>query len=312
MQVLIGTYGAGIWRLDTEKACAAQVAEAQDPSWLLRVGGDRLYATEECLGEKQGRVALFVRKDGAWIRRCTVPSGGENPCHLACSADGKWLAAANYTSGSVALFPLDEAGSPGKPQLFPGHHGGPNAERQEGPHAHFVTFQPEGLLCCDLGADELRRIVLTPDGWQEAAPLWTLPAGTGPRHFARHGNRAYIVCELSGELLTYPYPEGRRLTREHIADGAKGTAAALRFGEDGRLYASHRGGDCVSIYELDASGLPRLALRTSSVGSWPRDVLPIPDGMVCACQKSGEVVLLRRQSPAVRIAVPEPVGLCQE
>lgn len=66
-------------------------------------------------------------------------------------------------------------------------------------HAHFVTFQPEGLLYCDLGADELRRIVLTPDGWQEAASLWTLPAGTGPRHFARHGNRAYIVCELSGE-----------------------------------------------------------------------------------------------------------------
>ena len=103
MQVLIGTYGAGIWRLDTEKACAAQIAEAQDPSWPLRVGGNRLYAAEECLGEKQGRVALFVRKDGAWIRRCTVPSGGENPCHLACSADGKWLAAANYASGSVAL-----------------------------------------------------------------------------------------------------------------------------------------------------------------------------------------------------------------
>ena len=58
MQVLIGTYGAGIWRLDTEKACVAQIAEAQDPSWLLRVGADRLYAAEECLGEKQGRVAL--------------------------------------------------------------------------------------------------------------------------------------------------------------------------------------------------------------------------------------------------------------
>ena len=60
VQVLIGTYGAGIWRLDTEKACAAQIAEAQDPSWLLRVGDDRLYAAEECLGEKQGRVALFI------------------------------------------------------------------------------------------------------------------------------------------------------------------------------------------------------------------------------------------------------------
>ena len=29
VQVLIGTYGAGIWRLDTEKACAAQIAEAE-------------------------------------------------------------------------------------------------------------------------------------------------------------------------------------------------------------------------------------------------------------------------------------------
>ena len=92
----------------------------------------------------------------------------------------------------------------------------------------------EGLLCCDLGADELRRIVLTPDGWQEAASLWTLPAGTGPRHFVRHGNRAYIVCELSGELLTYAYPEIVTPADTLVASGIIGPVSLLYRGKEGQ------------------------------------------------------------------------------
>lgn len=315
MRVWVGTYGGGVWQLDTETMRTEKMLTAQDPSWVLQADAARLYLAEECLDAETGRVALYRRTEAGWVRQCEASTEGKHPCHLALSPDGAWLAAANYTSGSAVVFPLDETGAFGKPTLLPGHHGGPKLPRQSGPHAHFVSFQPEGMICCDLGADEVRCMVWDGTGWIEDAPCLRLPAGTGPRHLVRCGAFAYVICELSGELMAIDWAEGTLLSRQRVADAAEGTAAALRLGEDGRLYGSHRGGDCVSVYDLQADPAhPRRIVRADCGGCGPRDVLPIPGGVVCACQQSNEVTLLRWAGTSLtlagRAALPAPVGLC--
>lgn len=313
MEILVGTYGAGVWSLRTETWRAAPLLDAQDPSWLLRAGSDRLYLAEERLGSTVGSVACFQRSGAGWQATAQVSTGGENPCHLARSADGRWLAAANYTSGSVAVFALDEAGTPAERQLLAGHHGGVHPQRQEGPHAHFVSFQPEGLWCCDLGADEIRRYVLSGTAWQEVSPL-RLPPGTGPRHLLRRGERLYVLCELTGELLSCRVQDGAVTARQALAPGRSGTGAALRMDNAGRLWTSHRGGDCVCVYAPQPDGSLKLVTRADCGGRCPRDVLPLPDGALCACQESGEVTRLvwsgTELQLAARLSLPTPVGLC--
>ena len=43
-----------------------------------------------------------------------VSSVGRHPCSLAVDASGKWLLAANYSSGSIAVLPINDDGSLGR------------------------------------------------------------------------------------------------------------------------------------------------------------------------------------------------------
>ncbi len=93
------------------------------------------------------------------------------------------LAVANYADGMVALHTLDDEGLfTGPPLLFPNDGGGPDPERQRGPHAHQATFEAGVLYVTDLGADQIRQwrvqrevtelepVVLDP--WAPAPATW--------------------------------------------------------------------------------------------------------------------------------------------
>jgi 6-phosphogluconolactonase len=86
-----------------------------------------------------------------------VPTLGADPCHVALSPDGRALAVANYSSGTVALWKLDpRSGLPiGEAERIVHAGSGPNQERQAGAHAHWVGFAPGAPLLhsVDLGAD---------------------------------------------------------------------------------------------------------------------------------------------------------------
>ena len=169
---------------------------SENPSFLaFHPGGRFLYAVNEVPsfgGRPTGAVSAFAVDPStgnlAFLNR--QPSEGADPCHLVVHADGRSLVVANYSGGSVPVLPLDADG-----RLRPAARvrrltgSGPNAARQQSPHAHGVFFDPSGtfLLTADLGSD---RIVVerfegaagslsgdVPDG---AA----LPAGAGPRHVA--------------------------------------------------------------------------------------------------------------------------------
>ena len=83
---------------------------------------------------------------------------GAHPCYLALSPDEKHLAVANYSTGNVAVFTIDTTGAiEPTPQMLQHEGSGANAARQEGPHAHWAQWSPEGdfLYVVDLGIDQV-------------------------------------------------------------------------------------------------------------------------------------------------------------
>ncbi len=85
-------------------------------------------------------------------------SHGDDPCYVDVSADGRWVATANYGGGSVALFPVNSDGllSPASSVIV--HQGsGSHATRQKQPYAHSIRFSDQSDLvwAADLGADKL-------------------------------------------------------------------------------------------------------------------------------------------------------------
>lgn len=298
--ILAGTYttpgqSRGVYRLTFDGAHLSApelVMDMRDPSYLLMDGEDLLAVDENLSGT--GMLVRAEKKDGGYARVMSRDTEGIHPCHLAVW-DG-WTAVANYTSGSVLLL------NPGmgKRQLFPGHHGGPNAERQESAHAHFVVFAPPFLFACDLGADQIRRFHLEGEEWKELCPV-DLPGGIGPRHMVVRENRIFLITELSRELLVLDR-DFRILSRTALA--REGTGAALKT--DGqRLYLTLRGPDLVKVFSMEDT--PSLLASFPAGGEQPRDLLPLPDGILVACQAGSQVVALSHEG---RVLDRQPLGHC--
>ena len=314
--VLVGTYttgtrSQGIYRVrvDAETGRLSDkelLIKTRDASYLLPVPGG-LYWVDEALGESMGQVCC--RMEG---KIHAVPSGGVNPCHLAMSGDGKWLAAANYTDGTVSVFRVTEDG-PVPAGRFPGRHGSVNPARQEGPHAHFVCFAGERLYASDLGADEIRVLHLRDGVWtEEENPGLTLDGGDGPRHFLISGDTWYIITELSNRL--YRIRPEERTFLSLIGPGETGTAAALRSDRE-NLYCTQRGEDLLIVARDTGSGL-EMTGRFPVEGRTPRDCLPLGKTVLCACQDSGEIVSMLRDGntwkTVDRMEMPGAVGLAEE
>src|SRR5260221_10087166 len=135
-------------------------AETRDPSWVaVHPGGKFLYAANEA--GKASTVSAFAvdAKSGKLTLLNQIPSLGEDPCYLSFDKTGKFLLVANYSSGTSAVFPILADGRLGEHTALVKDQGatGPNKERQEAPHAHWIETSPDNrfALVADLGLDEV-------------------------------------------------------------------------------------------------------------------------------------------------------------
>ncbi|WP_084104844.1 beta-propeller fold lactonase family protein [Demequina sp. NBRC 110056] len=292
--------GEGLWR---ESAGAPVLAlELPAPAFVVRHPSlPLLYVITE--SDDSAVHAIDVSDPEAPVLVATVPTGGRAGCHLLLAPDARALYACHYMSGDVAVVALGEDGLPAAatPDQVFGHEGsGPNADRQEAPHAHFAGFAPgqRHLLVCDLGTDELRRYAVGADGLLAGDGIAaTLPAGAGPRHFAVRGDRLYVACELDNQLRVLRW-DGASATAEVIQE-LQSTAAANRTGEAGLqdghilihgdvLLIAVRGADVISLFDLSPEGDARY--RTCfDVGHWPRHFAIGDDRLLVACERGHEV-----------------------
>jgi len=222
-------------------------------------------------------------------------TGGADPCHLAVSADGRFLLATNYSGGSVTVFGLDPGGRIGDRTERKRQVGtGPVADRQQAAHPHMVTFDgPDTVVVADLGADALFGYRLEPHGRLSALSRSLLPPGSGPRQLVRAGQHWLLAAELSAELMTLTgsAENGFTVTGSVPASGKAGPMfpAQLTPTADGALAVlSNRGPDTVAVF--DVTGTAPLLISETDVGpGWPRHFCLIGDELLVALQEGNRI-----------------------
>ena len=349
--IFIGTYSTrgseGIYQVqfDTDSGtlhALQPVAALPNPTFqVIHPSGRYLYSVceERRDGHRHdGSVCAFAvePETGRLTLLNRVASGGDGPCHLCLDPGGRFVIAANYASGSVAVFPIAGTGRLGKASAVIQHPQGSRVvpDRQEGPHAHSVTMSPDNRLAwvADLGMDRIMvyrfdagegTLVPHDSPWVVCAP------GSGPRHMAVHpdGRQVFLVHELDNTITQYRYDVERGVllpgrTLSLLPEGWTGTsyAADVHVSPDGRhVYASNRGHDSLAVFAVDpAAGGMRAGGYVPVGGRWPRNFLLTPDGvfLLAANQESDGVTVFRvdpewgrLQACGGPLAVPAPVCL---
>jgi 6-phosphogluconolactonase len=317
----VGTYtrqtskGIYAWRFEAAGGKLTPLglaAETSNPTFLAVAPSQRfLYAANE---DKVGTISAFAidPANGRLRPLNSVPSRGSGPCHVAVDPSGKWVFAANYNSGSVAMFPVRADGTLGEATGFVQHAGSSvNAQRQSGPHAHSANVSPDGrwLLVADLGLDQILsyRVDAVKGTLSAGDPPFTkIAPGSGPRHmaFGKDGRFAYAISEMLATVTVFRYNSARgsleelqtaQVTPEGYT-GAK-SAAEIAVDQSGRfLYASNRGDSTIAVFRIDGEkGTLTAVERVSTEGKTPRNFAIDPSGafLFAANQDSGNVVVFR-------------------
>lgn len=312
---LVGSYAAqtetGIYRIGFDPAAGLTVEAAgagyANPSFVLpHPNGRVFYAVEET---EAGAVVAGCL-DGPLDRRSEgCLTRGSSPCHLSLSGDQRWLYAANYMSGSLAAFALDETGRILDRTDLRTHAGsGPNPERQEGPHAHFSMDIDGSLYVCDLGTDAV-VIYRNAGGQLGETGRIAMPAGSGPRHLAwspKHPDWLYCVAELGSRVYALRRREdGYEIVQSvsTLPAGFEGgnTAAAIRITEDGeRLLASNRGHDSIAVCAVRPDGTLGEPVISGCVAE-PRDFALCGDYVLAASQRDSVIRAYRLDRRSLRM-----------
>lgn len=306
--VYAGTYTSGSsrgiygYRFDPRNARMKPLgllATVSNPTFLVAHPDNRfLYAVSQDTG---GSVSAFLinPKSGKLSPVNTASSKGDAPCHLALDRSGRWLAVANYGSGSVAILPLRRDGGVGEALAFVEHHGVSRV--------HSVLFSPDNrfLLAADLGLNRIYVYRFNPDtGALTPAdtPFVPAPAGVGVRHLTFHpnGRVVYAINETRPSVTGYFYDvaSGGLSEIETIPiapDSYTGpdTGGEIAVNAAGTMvYASNRGNDSMALLVVDPVRFKLSTLEiTPLLGRTPRHFALAPAGayMLVGNQDSGNL-----------------------
>ena len=230
MKLYIGTYsrpapylastnGKGLYVADVDPVTGRltleqEVPGIENPSYLcISPDGRNLHAVSEVFDWPEGLVHSFAIDPGTGHLAYQGVQGarGTVSCYAMMDTRSRVALVANYWSGSVALFPARPDGSLAEAASVDQHTGsGPDASRQEGPHAHCIVLSADDRFAysADLGADEIigYRVDYATNQLVRHTVL-SMPAGSGPRHlaFAPDGRHAYVICELDSTMAALAF-----------------------------------------------------------------------------------------------------------
>jgi 6-phosphogluconolactonase len=281
----------------------------ENPSFVkLSPSKQILYAVSEA-GENGSFVYAYKVGDNKTLGYLNKQSsGGQGPCHVDVSPDGKFVAVANYGGGTFSLYSVREDGSIDPAVKTIRNSGtGPNTDRQSKPHAHSVRFSPfsNEIFNADLGTDQLNICHLENGTMvQHDQKFVKLPPGAGPRHFEFHpnGRVIYVINELNSTISTIVKKGDEWKVVDNIStlpDDFEGVSycADIHISKDGKfLYGSNRGHNSIAVFKVDPKDQSLSFLETVSVeGNWPRNFGITPDGnwMLVANQRSNTITVFK-------------------
>jgi 6-phosphogluconolactonase len=316
--VFVGTYttktnSKGIYSFQFDAATGqlssiGVAAETPDPSWVaVHPRGKYLYAANEA--GKASSVSAFAvdAKSGKLALLNQMPSLGEDPCYLSFDKTGNYLLVANYSSGTIAVFPILLDGRLGEHTALVKDQGatGPNKERQDAPHAHWIeaSLDDRSVYVADLGLDRVLRYGFdATNGTLSTAPVesnWShsvldrsakLARGMGPRHaaFSRNGVDMYVLGELQSSVTAFHMigPDDsvptafQRISALPKGFSGRNEAAEIALHPSGKfLYTSNRGNDTIAVFNVQQrGGRLSLAANIPTGGKEPRHFAIDPSG----------------------------------
>lgn len=294
-----GSKGIYVYRFnaDTGNADSITMVEVDNPSFLTLSADERfVYAVSENDKEESAVHSFtFDKRNGSLELLNSQPVNSSYPCYITVDRRGRNLHTANYGGGSISTFQLNDDGTiKPTPSTLVFRGSGPDSTRQESPHLHSVRYSPDGkhLFASDLGSDKLYRIDAsnTPFEGQPglvdgSLQVFTMLAGTGPRHFEFHpdgGKYLYLLGELSGEVIVFDHSFGE-LTQKQVvsADTVGGRGSAdIHVLPDGRfLYASNRiKEDGIAIFSIDPDDGILTKVGYQLTAKHPRNFVITPNG----------------------------------
>ena len=307
-------------------------AETTNPSFVApHPNGRFLYAVNEIgnyKGPNSGGVSAFSidQATGKLTFLNEVASRGADPCYITVDKTGKYVLVANYTGGSVAVFPVLADGKLGEASAFVQHIGkGTNPARQEGSHAHSIDLSLDNRFAMvdDLGLDQLlvykfdsAKGSLTPND----PPFTKIEAGSGPRHFVLRpdGKFAYVISEMAHTVTVFSNDavNGKLQVLQTITTLPKDFTgrnddAEIEVHPSGKfLYASNRGDDSIAIYTIDPSkGTLTQVGIVHTGGKEPRSFEIDPTGTLLFAenQNSNTVVLFKIDAKTGQLTPTEKV-----
>lgn len=323
-EIVIGTYGENLYTYSFDNKSNdfsfLSKVKASNPSYAIALKDDcagrcrqdgknnlNIYAVSET-GDGSGVYSFHGNgelKLTADLRQC-----GDDPCFLMLYDNGCYLFTADYSGGSISIFPIIEGVIGNRINQMKFYGCGPVSGRQESAHIHQLKAVPDiecieskWIIASDLGADVLRLISINQisrnDGTKEIQPCHIkdipCPAGSGPRHmeFSQNGKILYCVTELSGEVLVYNVCLDNgcpafELKQRILADEVNaGGSADIHLHPSGKwLYTSHRlDNDGIAIFSIKEDGTLE-KIGYSRTARHPRNFMVTDDGrfLMVACR----------------------------
>lgn len=323
--LFVGTYtehegsqskGIYVYRMDPTSGKLSFAGEAKgvlNPSFLdLHPQKNFLYAVNEVgsfAGEEGGGVSAFTvePESGELTLLNACSSRGKDPCYISIEQTGRFALVANYSSGTVAMLPIQPDGRLGPATDMVQHTGSSvDPKRQTAPYAHCIRPDPTNrfAIAADLGADRLLiyKMDLENGKLDKHAEVNVQP-GAGPRHVTFHpnGQYMYLLNELNATVIAYRYHSSGSLeeiqTITTLPEDYKGENLCADLHIQGNyLYASNRRHDSIVWYRIEEStGRLTYQGRIASGGREPRGFVIDPSGnfLLAAHERSDNIVVFR-------------------
>jgi 6-phosphogluconolactonase len=269
------------------------------PSFLVvNQAATHLYVLDEVTAGQVGAYSID-RAAGALTFQNAVSSGGNGPAYVGLDHTNRFVFAANYGDGSIAVLPVKGDGSLGAAV----------DTKSAGTNAHMMAADPSNkfvFVPC-LGSDYVAQYVFDASTGKltaNATPHVSSAAGAGPRHIAFHpnGKLAYVIMEKASTITAYSLDTSAGTlteieTKSTLPAGFNGTntGAEIAVHPSGAwVLGSNRGDDSIVVFSLDAqTGKMTLVGHTKTGGTTPRQFSIDPSGafVYAANQDSSNVVV---------------------
>ncbi|MCR5196042.1 MAG: beta-propeller fold lactonase family protein [Pseudobutyrivibrio sp.] len=294
----VGTYthetsvGIYVYNVDPDTGVLTEqsVAPINNPSDIINSKDNKyLYSIAD-----EGVASFKILENGDLEKINQEWVGGMRGCNLCVDSKNRFLFVAGYHDGRVSMMSLKKDGSIGgiSDGIFHQGIGKSVADRPLYPHCTCVALTPDEQFLCvvENGLHQIKIYEVDYElGKLRLVDIVRCAMGSAPLRmkFSPDGKYAYVVTEMSNEILVYDYhiieghPDFENIQTVSLLLGEDeeiSTGTNIKFGDDPAfLYASVDGLNAICVYKRDVkSGKLEYFAHSYISGDYPKSFAVLP------------------------------------